>query len=440
MTARPGGERRAWFSFARERLWAKSCRPVRCSLLISRRAILSRENRLLINLTTWIAVLGVGLGVAALVVVNAVYDGYIAEIRARFVSVLAHIEVFGGRGGMEGSLRGDERFLAFLEQQPGVEAVAPVIKRQALLFPRRAMNARRGGAIVLGIDLERTRRVTQLLQRLEETEGSHAPGPGEVVLGVALAERLGVGVGDEVVAITDFQAREGGGRPQVRRGTLRVCGLFRSGFYQFDQTLAFVTIDEARALYGVGPEVADAVEIRVADPDAAGAIADALAFQLPFSRIETWQEMHGGFFAGVELTRIALLLILLVLVLVACSNVVGSLTMMVNDRTRAIGILRAMGATRAGLASIFLLCGGVIGVLGVALGFGTGWLLCAALERGQLIRVPESVYFLDHMPVLIDWTKAGLVAAVTLAICLAASVIPALRAARLDPVEALRHE
>jgi lipoprotein-releasing system permease protein len=409
-------------------------------LLIGRRAILSRENRLLINFTTWIAVLGVALGVAALVVVNAVYDGYIAEIRARFVSVLAHIEIEGGRGGYLASVRGDPQFLDFLESQPGVEAAAPLLKRQALLIPRRGMSTHRAGAVVLGIDLERTRRVTQLIETIDTAHGSRVPGPGEVVLGYALAERLGVGIGGQLVAITDIDTSRNRRRPEVRRATLTVCGVFHSGFYQFDQTLAFLPIDEARRIYGVDSNVADAVDLRLANPAAAVPIADALARQLPLTRIVTWQEQYSGFFAGVELTRVALLLILLVLVLVACSNVIGSLTMMVNDRTRAIGILRAMGATRMGLATIFLLCGAVTGVLGIVLGFGIGWLVCWALESGRLISVPPSVYFIDHLPIAIDWVKIGLVAAVTMAICLGASVIPALRAARLDPVEALRHE
>lgn len=404
-------------------------------LLIGRRAILSRENRLLINFTTWVAVLGVALGVAALVVVNAIYDGYIREIQERFISVLAHVNLTGGlRTG--GAVRGDEDFLAFLEGQPGVVAAAPVITRQAFFMPRRAWNTRRVGAALFGVDAARARRVSGLLDTVHT--GTADPASGEVVLGQALAERLGVSVGDTVVVLTDIDTS--GQRPRVRTHQLAVAGLIDSGTYRIDSALAYTAMPTARALFDVPAGAADAVQLRVADPWRADEVAKTLRAAVPNLAVETWRDQNAEFFAGVEFTRVALLLILLLLVAVASTNVIGSLVMMVHDRTRQIGILRAMGATRPALARIFLLCGTVIGALGVGVGVLIALGLTAALRRWNLIVVPESVYFIDHMPVVIDWAKVAVVAVATVLICLLASVAPALRAAHLDPVEALRYE
>lgn len=411
-------------------------------LLIGRRAILSRENRLLINLTTWIAVAGVALGVAALVVVNAVYDGYIAEIRGTFASVLSHINLTC-RWGSDGAIPCDEAFLERLDSEPGVEAAAPLIHRQALMLPRHAW--RGSGVQVLGFDAARARGVSDLPNRVIEGEGS--PGEGEIVLGRVLAERLGVGVGDTVVVLSDFDT-SGPGRPRAQSRQLRVIGLFSSGFYQFDQMFSYVRLDVARSIFDVPEGWADRIELRVTDPWRAGEIRDSLVAGLMGERPEamrglegeTWREMFSDFFRGVEYTRIILLVLLLLLVAVASSNVIGSLVMMVHDRTREIGILRAMGATRGALTQVFMLCGFVIGVLGVVVGLGLGSLLCVALAQWRLIEISAAVYFIDHLPVVIDWVKIALISGATVLICLVASVAPALRASRLDPVEALRCE
>ena len=400
------------------------------SALIGRRTVLSRENRLLINMTTWIAVMGVALGVAALIVVNAVYDGYIAEIRQRFVSVLSHVDVFG-----PGGIRGDEDFLDFLESQPGVEAAAPVLTRQGLLMPRGSWSAKRVAAQIMGIDVERTRRVSNLLGAV--TAGSMDPGSDGVVLGAALAQRLGVDVGDAIVLLADFDTS--GRRPRPRTRTLQVAGLFESGFYQFDQSLAYVALATAHDAYEIPPEAADLIQLRLEDPWQAAAVAADLRSRLGYGA-QTWRERFPQFFAGVELTRMVLLLLLLLLIAVASTNVIGSLVMIVHDRTRQIGILRAMGATRGALARIYLLCGLFIGGLGVAVGLGLAMLVCAAVAQWEIITVPASVYFIDHLPVYLDWTKIGAVSVITVLICLVAALVPALRAARLDPVEALRYE
>jgi lipoprotein-releasing system permease protein len=402
--------------------------------LIGRRTVLSRENRLLINLTTWIAVVGVALGVAALVVVNAVYDGYIAEINTRFINVLAHLDLqAAGRP----TTSADPHFLNTLEAQPGVVAATPIVSRPGLLMARDASNTRRVGAFVLGVDVERAPRVSEILNAI--VAGDSDPGPDGAVLGAALAERLGVGVGDAVVLVSDVDTS--GARPRPRMRTLRVVGLTESGFYQFDRTLVYVRIETARELYGVPPLGADAIQMRLEDPWQADAVAASLA-RLNGRRflMKTWRERWPDFFQGVEMTRVVLLLILFLLIAVASTNVIGSLVMIVNDRTRQIGILRAMGATRLSLARIYLLCGLFIGVLGVIVGFVFAALVCGALSQWDLITIPASVYFIDSLPVSYDWVKIAFVALATVLICLVASAVPALRAAHLDPVQALRHE
>jgi lipoprotein-releasing system permease protein len=403
--------------------------------LIGRRITLSRQNRLLVNLTTWIAVAGVALGVASLVVVNAVYDGYIAEIRSAFMTAFAHVELSGRAG--PGGVDAQPESLARIEAIPGVIAVAPVIKREALLLPRSALSRRRAGAIVLGVDPERAARVTDLFGRV--VGGEVSLGESEALLGGALAERLGVEVGDRLIALTDIDTQEGR-RPRAERRVLRVAGMFESGFHEFDERFLAVNLATARSMYTVHPDLADAMQVRVADPLRADETARAIVDAMPGAIARTWDRHLPGFFAQVEITRVAVLIILLLLVLVASANVIGSLVMMVHDRTRDIGILRAMGATRMALLRIFLLTGGLIGALGVIVGVGLGSGICWLLTQIDLFEIPPSVYFIDHLPILIDGVKLGIVCLVTFLICLGASVAPALRAAHLDPVEALRYE
>lgn len=404
---------------------------------IGRRTVLSRENRLLVNLTTLIAVAGVALGVAALIVVNAVYDGYIGEIQGRFISFLSHLDVQDPVG-HQGRVRGDADFLNYLEEQDGVVAAAPVLIRQALLMPRRALNGRRVGCAVFGIDVDRTRRVSQMLDSI--TEGIATPGPGEMVLGSALAERLGVTVGDNLVLLSDFETTEE--RPSIETHPFTVVGIFRSGFYQFDESFAYTSMEGAREAFDIPGRGVDLIQIKLDDPWHPEIAARRLQ-ALPELRgliIRTWRDRNAAFIAGVELTRVVLLVMLLLLVAVASTNVIGSLVMIVHDRTREIGIIRAMGATRRGVLGIYVLCGLFIGVLGVIVGVVIALGVCAALSRWELIDIPETVYFIDRLPITITWSRVGLIAIATVAICLVASVIPAIRASRLDPVEALREE
>jgi lipoprotein-releasing system permease protein len=411
-------------------------------LRIGRRYLRSTGNRFL-SFISAISMVGVAIGVAVLIVVLSVMNGFEHELRARILSLTSHatITAFG-----EGLAAWPELRAEAL-QNPRVAAVTPFVEGEVLLIADRPGGAS-GAATLRGIDPALESGVSALHERL--TSGSMqglASGGFAVILGQELAARLGVGVGDAVVvAVAKGHVTPAGVVPRLRRFT--VAGLFRSGMYEIDATLAVVHIDDAARLLRLGQNVSGlrlAVKDPYEAPTAVREVARALGGGL---YVEDWTQRNANFFRSIELTKRMMFFILLLVVAVAAFNIVSTLVMAVKDKQPDIAILRTIGARPASILAVFTTQGTVIGLLGTLAGVALGVLLSVnleslihGLERLSGIRFMDaSVYLMSDLPARVEPRDVALIAGTAFALCCLSTVYPAWRAATTDPARALRHE
>jgi lipoprotein-releasing system permease protein len=323
-----------------------------------------------------------------------------------------------------------------------VEAVAPFVYSKAMLSAGTAAE----GAIVKGIVWDRSSRVTEIGRYAgrdgrDPGLGADADGRPGIVLGKHIATNLGVVPGDEVILISPAEAHRTpmGFVPRMRRFVVR--GLFDSGMYEFDASLALIDLPEAQSFFGLGDRVTG-LEVRVRDMDRAPEIGGALAQLLggfPY-HANNWIQLNENLFAWMRTEKRAMFVILIMIILVAGFNIASSLVMLVTEKRREIGILKSMGATPIGILRIFVLEGWVMALAGTALGTAAGLALCHVLERYKLIRLPKDIYFIDTLPVRVEWGDIWVIVVSVLGIAALSTLYPAWRAARLDPVEAIRSE
>jgi lipoprotein-releasing system permease protein len=408
---------------------------MRFEFFVSRRYLASRERRGLISLITVISVGGVAVGVAALIVVIAVMDGFDRELMDRIMGASSHLTI---RNSWTGVIRDYRRLVALAEADPDVAAASPLISRQALLSVERRIGASEMvGIRIEGFDLEREKRVTNFIR--DVFRGSAEPGERDIVLGFVLAQSMGLWLEDPVYAVTKLGQFATGPHPKISQ--LRVGGVFKTGLYEVDANCAYMSLDAAQRIFLLD-DVADQIHLRVRDPYRLEPIKRRLHEQLndPSLRVIGWDELNPDFFNALKLEKIVMFIILLLIVLVAAFNIIGTLVMIVIEKTREIGILRAMGTTQRQILRIFLLQGLIVGVFGIAVGLAIGFFICWSLNTWFPIQLPAGVYGISRMPVLIRWQTVGIIVSSAVAICVTASLLPAWRASRLQPTTALRYE
>ena len=401
---------------------------MRYELWLGLRYLFAKRRERFISIIAGVSIGGVALGVAALIVVLAVMSGFDHDIKEKLVGTNAHVIVESPEG-----VKGAEELLRRLSAMPHVVGVSPFVSGQAILrLPEQAF-----GVMVRGIDPQRESRVSQLADYLVL---GHLPATDqEVLVGTELSAYLRAAPGDRLRLISPAD------------GTtyeLTVCGLFRSGMYEYDANLIAVTLAKAQQLYhldgavtGIGVRL-DRLE---ASPDMASQIRMALG--APY-RVKTWMDLNPALFGALRVEKTVMFLILTLIIVVAALNILAMLVMIVMEKTKDIGVLRALGATRGSVAALFLAQGCTIGVVGVGLGLAGGVALAVHLNGiskwlehtfGWSL-FPPSVYYLDHIPTQIN--PGDLLAVVGAAFILTAlaGTYAALRAAHLSPVEALRYE
>lgn len=392
-----------------------------------------------LTLTSHIAILCVGVGVASLIVVLGILDGLDATFHRKYMDVFAQVEVLPPAGARDEIFASPEAVQRAVAGAGGVEAFAPQIVREAFLLPDRDITSARTAVQMIGLDPAQTRPVAGFVDRI--VEGTGVPGSGEVVLGELLATSiLGVRVGDPLWAITRV-AVDAHGYPHFRMEELRVAGLFRTGIPDLDLATAYVDLDVARRIFVLPRNAVGRFLIRLPDPREAQAAAQALRAEITAApvRVRSWDETNAEFFHALRLERMGTFVMLMMILIVAAFNIIGTLVMIVTGRTREIGILKTMGASDPMIRRLFLRSGFVIGLLGTALGLAAGLGACSALSRLRL-EIPAMLYDLDRIPIVVEWPTVLVIIGCSMGVCLLASVLPAQTAARLDPVQALRHE
>ncbi len=421
------------------------------SLYIGLRHLRPKNKSFFVSLTSVISIVGIALGVATLIVVVGVMTGFEKELRTKILGTQSHVVVVESGSA---AMKKWRDVLERVRREPRVGAASPFIYGQAML----SSEGRVTGAVVRGVDPAAEQNVTDIrkymtvgtLERLAG-KGGGTPGPGgktlpPIVLGEELASNLGVNVGKPITIISPVGAVTPMGM-LPRSKTFEIVGLFRSGFYQYDSGLAFISMGQAQRFFGLGDSVTG-VHMRVADIFLAEKVARSIRKFLPYPYwVRSWQQMNRNLFSALKTEKTTMTILLLLVIIVAAFNIVGSLVMVVMEKSREIAILKSMGATRGTILRIFFVQGATMGfsgaVLGVFLGLYVGWNLQYVedfLEKFfGLDILPASVYHIDRLPVHMTMSDVTVTAILAFIISLLATVYPAWRASRVDPVEVLRY-
>jgi len=393
-----------------------------------------------ISFISAVSMLGIALGVAALIIVLSVMNGFQKEVRDRMLSVISHVEVIDAGGGALADWR---KTASDARRNPQVIGAAPFVASQALIARGDDMR----GIVVRGIVPQEEATVTDLAARLRDTTLARlVPGEWGVVLGGELARSLGVRVGDKVtLVVPGGQVTPAGIVPRLR--TLTVVGTFDAGHYEYDSGLALVALDDAARLFRVeGPT---GVQLRLRDLDEAPRVAAQLARSLDGQVVvRDWTSTNRNWFSAVQVEKRLMFIILTLIVAVAAFNLVSMLVMTVTDKRADIAILRTLGATPRSVMGIFIVQGAAAGVIGTLAGVGLGLLVAfnidvivPAIER--LLHVsflPSSVYLISRMPSDPQQGDIVPVAIISLVLAFLATLYPSWRASRMQPAEALRYE
>ena len=394
------------------------------------------------SLNTLISIGGVAVGVMALIVVLGVMNGLRDDLRERILVGAPHLRVLTYGAG----LRMDDwrEALETIRQDPEVLAAAPEVLTESII----TTGADYATAVnVLGFDPDTgAMSVTTFPQSITRGDLSFRTTrdslDGGIIIGERLASRINAYPGDIVQLVPPTAARVNRalGVPTVTFWRFEVTGTFNTGMYQYDNQFVVMPIAVAQQFAGLG-EAVSGIEVRVADPDRAPAIGERLQNELEYPyRALDWQTQNASLFSALKLEKIAMGLIIFFIMVVAAFNIVGTLTMVVADKTREIGILRAMGLTAPSVARIFLLQGGIIGLVGTSIGLVLGLLVAYLVDGSGLIRIDPTVYFIDRLPVHTEVRDVVIIVVASVLVALAATLYPSRTAARLAPVEAIRHE
>src|SRR5467141_461636 len=416
--------------------------PSRLDLRVAMRYLRSRRSSRLLSLITVIAVGGVTIGVMALVIVLGVMNGMQNDLREKILVVNPHLRILTyGEG-----LRLDDwpAVLAKVRRGPGVVAAAPFVLTQGLIS---AGHDYAEGGVVLGVEPDTGHRaVTSFAQHFTKGDlrfrTTRTDVEGGIALGARLASKLSAYQGDVVTLVAPAGARFnpslGAYVPQFHR--YEVTGLFDTGMYEYDNSWVALTRRTAQKFAGLDSAVTG-IEVRLADPWKAREFALRLEEQLlyPYRALD-WQTQNQSLFSALKLEKLAMAFVVFLICVVAAFNVVGTLTMVVRDKTREIGILLAMGLKQRSIRRIFLAQGILVGLIGTSLGVGLGLLVGGMVNRGHWIPIDPSIYFIDHLPVRMQALDALSVIAASLLVAMLAPLYPAVQASRLDPVTAIRYE
>ena len=417
--------------------------------LISLRHLKAKRAQKFISLNTWISIGGVALGVMALIVVIAVMSGFGKDLRDKILGTNSHIVVTNiTRSGIEDF----EFILKRVMRSDGIKAAAPFILNHVML----TFGNKSSGVVVRGVDPEREAMVSDLEKNMIQGDISmlkagEKGGAGlihdNIILGKELSHKLGVKAGDAVSMVSPASRLTPMGLiPKIK--LFKVVGFFESGMFEYDSSLAFISVKSAQKFFAMKGKVSG-IEIRVENIDSADKIAETLQEKLGFPYyVRDWMRMNKNLFSALRLEKIVMFIILILIILVAAFNIVSTLFMVVMEKTKEIAILKSMGASRNSIMKIFSFQGLIIGFTGTVIGCVGGFIIVPNLNEivgfienlFGITAFPSDVYYLDKLPSEIQYMDSFLIVIFSIAICFLASLYPAWRASRLDPVDGLRYE
>lgn len=395
---------------------------MKTELFISWRYLATKRKEKFISLISLISVAGVAIGVMALIVVIAVMTGFDKDLRDKIVGNYSHITV-SAYNGIESS-----KYIRIADEimsNPHVLKLSPYVQAQVLVKEQDRYFA----VGLKGIEPALESGVTSINKYLIKGRLDDL-GDGSVIIGKELAAYLGVGIGSDLLVYS----------AQGKQNNLKVAGIFNSGMYDYDLNLIFTDIKTAQGILGLKDKFS-AIAVKLDDLYAADKVRSQLIRTLGFDySLKTWMEANQNFFAALKLEKLTMFIILALIVLVASFNIASTLVVMVVEKTRDIGILKAIGMPSRQIRKIFTYQGILIGGLGTFLGTAAGIILCLLLKKYQFVKLPQDIYYLDRLPVSLAWSDITLIILAALAITLISTIYPAAKAAGFKPVEALRYE
>lgn len=410
--------------------------------MVAFRYLRARKGERFVSVIATFSLVGIALGVATLIIVMSVMNGFRQELLGRILGLNGHLGIYAADGG---GLRDFDTILARVRGLPNIVSAAPVVEGQVLLTSE---SGGATGGFARGIRPDDLRARPILAGNIRAGNLAQFGGDDTIIIGTRLAQKLRVGLGDKVTMVSP-QGRTTviGMVPRLKAYT--VVALFDTGMNEYDSGYVFLPLAAAQTYFQLRDAVSQ-IEIFVQNPDQVRQVTREISGVLspmPF-RVLDWQASNSSFFAAVQVERNVMFLILTLIIVVAAFNIISSLIMLVKDKGRDIAILRTMGASSGAIMRIFLLCGASIGILGTLIGFVIGLVFCLNIESirqalqsltGTQLFSPE-VYFLTRLPAIVDTNEVTQVVLMGLGLSLLATLYPSWRAAKTDPVEALRNE
>jgi lipoprotein-releasing system permease protein len=407
--------------------------------MVAKRYLRARRQEGFISVIAVFSLLGIALGVATLIIVMSVMNGFRHELLSRVLGLNGHIAVVGAKG----SIRNFDDVARQVAAAKGVTLVTPQVEGQVMA----TRGERASGALVRGVRAEDFAKLKLLASNIKRGKLADFKGGDAVILGDKLAASLRVGVGQGVTLISPRgNVTAFGTVPRIK--TYTVVATFNVGMYQYDSSFIYMPLEAAQTFFRL-PGAVTKLEVMIDKPDSSFAIArDLRAKRIKGVYLVEWQRTNASFFNALQVERNVMFLILALIILVAAFNIISSLIMLVKDKGSDIAILRTMGATRGAVMRVFFMTGAAIGVTGTLLGLGLGLLFCWRIDdikRGleALLKrdlFSAEIYFLSQLPAIVDPVEVTQVVLMALALSFLATIYPSWRAARLDPVEALRYE
>lgn len=403
--------------------------------LLARRFLTGKKRNAFLSFISAISLFGVALGVAALVTVMAVMEGFEAKLRSLITGVNSHITLYSSQQ----VIRDHAQLAKRIERDfPEITASSPFILSEVMI----AHNGKLSGSLIEGVDRPAAMRTTEILNQLSQGEFAPQPAtkeaPAGIVLGSVLADNLGAKLGAVITAVSPYFDQ---GTLEPRQKRFVVTGILSTGMYEYDSKLSLIGLEEARAFFDLPFHSASGFRLKTSDPSTSIQVAGKIRQKLgvPY-RSRDWTELNQNLLYAIKLQKVVIFIVLVAIIVVAAFNIMSTLVIMMDEKKREMAILKAIGLGPADSSRVFTIVGAIIGGAGALAGAALGLVLCQILSSTQFVQIPADVYYISYLPVDVRLSTLLFIIFCALLVALLATVYPSWRVAKESPIEGLRYE